>query len=375
MPILSDVLGIRLVLWTGRSAPMPAPPEAIEALTRVEITNDAAEGDGFQLTFTLGRDIVDFPLLSGGALDPFNRVIVGVMITALPEVLIDGVVTHHELSPSNEPGMSTLTVTGRDVSAMLDLEERSARYDNQPDFLIATQLIARYAEYGLVPAVTPTTDVPIVLQRTPWQQETDLSFIRRMAERNGFVFYIEPLTFLANTAYWGPENRLGIPQPALSMNMGDATNVTSLRFTNDALAPVGTSSSVLEPNTRMSIPIPSLPSLRIPPLSSSPASPRRTVILRETANQSTSTAATRSVAAATNSPDPVRGEGELDAVRYGAVLRARRIVGVRGAGATYDGNYYVRRVTHSIDTRGGVYTQRFSVSREGTGALLPVVVP
>ena len=28
-----------------------------------------------------------------------------------------------------------------------------------------------------------------------------------MAERNGFVFYIEPLTFGVNTAYWGPENR------------------------------------------------------------------------------------------------------------------------------------------------------------------------
>ncbi|HVK37175.1 MAG TPA: hypothetical protein VNA88_01485 [Candidatus Kapabacteria bacterium] len=372
---LSDILGIRLVIWTGRSAPMPAPPEVVEALARVEITNDAAEGDGFQMTFTLGRDLVDFPLLSGGALDPFSRIIVGVKITAIPEVLIDGVVTHHEIAPSNEPGMSTLTVTGRDVSAMLDLEERSARYDNQPDSLIVTQLVARYAEYGLVPTVTPTTDVPIVVQRTPWQQQTDLAFIRRIAERNGFVFFIEPLTFLANTAYWGPENRLGIPQPALSMNMGDATNVRSLRFTNDALAPVGTSSTVLEPNTGMSIPIPSLPSLRIPPLSAAPASPRRTVILRDTANQSAATAATRSVAAATSSPDPVRGEGELDAVRYGAVLRARRIVGVRGAGATYDGNYYVRRVTHAIDAREGSYTQRFSISREGTGALLPVVVP
>lgn len=375
MPILSDALGIRLILWTGRSAPMPAPPEAIEALARVEITNDAAEGDGFQMTFTLGRDVADFPLLSGGALDPFTRVIVGVMISALPEVLIDGVVTHHELAPSNEPGMSTLTVTGRDVGAMLDLEERSARYENQPDALIVTTLLARYAEYGLVPMVTPTTDVPIVVQRTPWQQETDLRFIQRLAQRNGFVFYIEPLTFLTNTAYWGPENRLGVPQAALSMNMGDATNVTSLRFTNDALAPVGTTSTVLEPNTGMSIPIPSLPSLRVPPLSAGPTAPRRTVILRDTANQSTATAMTRSVAAATNSPDPVSGEGELDAVRYGAVLRARKLVGVRGAGATYDGNYYVRRVTHSIDTRGGVYTQRFSISREGTGALLPVVVP
>jgi phage protein D len=55
------------------------------------------------------------------------------------------------------------------------------------------------------------------------------------------------------------------------------------------------------------------------------------------------------------------------------VLRARRLVGVRGAGTSYDGFYWVKRVTHTI--RSGNYTQQFNVSREGTGALLPVVVP
>ena len=43
------------------------------------------------------------------------------------------------------------------------------------------------------------------------------------------------------------------------------------------------------------------------------------------------------------------------------------------SGTSYDGFYYVRRVTHTI--RHGTYTQSFTLSREGTGALLPVVVP
>jgi hypothetical protein len=142
------------------------------------------------------------------------------------------------------------------------------------------------------------------------------------------------------------------------------------------LAPVGTRGTFVEPLTKMAIPIPSLPSLRLPPLSASPVSARRTVQLRNSGNQSPIQAALAAVSAVTTAPEAVRGEGEVDTVRYGSVLRARRLVGVRGAGRSYGGFYYVRRVTHTIE-RGEApkYTQRFSLSREGTGTLVPAVVP
>ncbi len=46
---------------------------------------------------------------------------------------------------------------------------------------------------------------------------------------------------------------------------------------------------------------------------------------------------------------------------------------MRGAGLKNDGFYKVRQVTHEIEM--GKYTQDFTLSREGTGALLPVVKP
>jgi hypothetical protein len=373
--MLTSQIGIRLILWLGQTVPRPAPPEALSALTRVEVTNDAQNGDGFQLTFTLNKSQpTDYDLLQSGALAPSTRVIIGVVLGVLPEVLIDGIITHHQHAPSNDPGQSTLTVTGKDVSIMLDLEEKNEKYENQPDFLIVTRLLASYAKYGLVPQVTPTTDVPIMLDRIPRQAvETDLQFIRRMAERNGFIFYIEPLTFGVNTAYWGKENRLGVPQSALTLGTGASTNLKSLHFTQDALAPVSPRGTFVEPITKTAIPIPQLPSLRIPPLALSPVAALRTVLMRDTSNQNPAQAATSALARATNSPDAVRGEGEIDTVRYGHVLRARKLVGVRGAGLSYDGNYYVRRVTHNISR--GDYKQSFTVSREGTGATLPVVIP
>ncbi len=375
--MLTSLLGIRLVLWMGPTVPLPAPPEVLSALSRVEVTQDVDGEEGFSLSFTLGKDkSLEYSLLNSGAVQPFGRVVIGVVMGVMPEVLMDGVITHSQLQPSSEPGRTTLTVIGRDVSVMLSLEEKNESYPNQPDFLIVTRILAGYAQYGLVPVPTPTTDVPIILQRIPRQQETDLDFLQRLARRNGFVFYIEPLTFGVNQAYFGAENRLGIPQPALSVDLGSSTNVSSPSFSNDHLAPVGTRGTFVEPLTKMAIPIPSLPSLRVPPLSSSPVSARRSVQLRSSANQSPIQAALAAVSAVSTAPEAVKGEGEVDTIRYGSVLRARRLVGVRGAGRSYDGFYYVRSVTHTLD-RGQTpkYTQRFKLSREGTGTLVPVVRP
>jgi hypothetical protein len=369
--MLTSLLGIRLIVLTGQTIPLPASYDVMTALTRVEVTNDAQNGDGFQITFSLGKGMLDYGLLQSGALDPFTRVVIGVLLGTSPEVLIDGIITHQQIAPSPEPGMSTLTVSGKDVSMMLDLEEKNEEYKNQPDFVIVGRLLEQYAQYGLVPEPAPTVDIPIELMRIPRQHETDLKFIQRLAQKNGYVFYVEPVTFGVNTAYWGPEIRAGVPQPALSMNMGDATNVKSINFSQDAMAPVTTSGKFVDPFFKISLPIPQLPSLRLPPFVPSPTPARRVVLQRETANDNPAQAAIAEVSALMNAPDSVTADGELDAVRYGSVLRARKLVGVRGVGFSYDGLYYVRRVTHSIQR--GEYTQSFSISREGTGSLLPIL--
>ena len=69
----------------------------------------------------------------------------------------------------------------------------------------------------------------------------------------------------------------------------------------------------------------------------------------------------------------VVGDGELDGLRYGDLLTTRGIVGLRGAGFTYDGHYYVKSVNHRI--KRGEYKQHFTITREGLGAIAPVVIP
>jgi hypothetical protein len=62
----------------------------------------------------------------------------------------------------------------------------------------------------------------------------------------------------------------------------------------------------------------------------------------------------------------VRAEGEIDWRVYRAVLRARRLVTIKGAGKSFSGLYYVTRVRH-IFTGDGSYTQHFEAYRNGVG--------
>ena len=77
---------------------------------------------------------------------------------------------------------------------MMDLQDVSTTYPNQSDSTIALQIIGGYTSpFGITPVVTPTFDIPTVLQRVPSQQGTDLAFVRSLAQKNGFVFYVQTL--------------------------------------------------------------------------------------------------------------------------------------------------------------------------------------
>jgi hypothetical protein len=77
------------------------------------------------------------------------------------------------------------------------------------------------------------------------------------------------------------------------------------------------------------------------------------------------------LAEAAKSQDAATAEGSLDVVRYGRILKARGLVGVRGAGLAYDGLYYVKSVTHKI--RRGEFKQSFGLTRNGLVSITPRV--
>lgn len=77
------------------------------------------------------------------------------------------------------------------------------------------------------------------------------------------------------------------------------------------------------------------------------------------------------IAEAIKYADVVTVDGSLDVVRYGQILRARSLVGVRGAGLAFDGMHYVDSVTHQL--KPGEYKQSFRLKRNALISDLPTV--
>src|SRR5947207_3260464 len=149
---------VHLKLLIGPNIPEPAPSTVVDALVSVEVRNNDSGRDGFQMNFSMGRKSpADYDLLRTGlpgefssllgfpipvnlptVLDPPARVILVVYLGAEFQVLIDGIITHQQGSPSNKPGEGSLVVTGEDISLKLHLEEKRATYPNQSDSDIVT---------------------------------------------------------------------------------------------------------------------------------------------------------------------------------------------------------------------------------------------
>ena len=234
------VKGIHLSLMIGPAVPVPAPRVVVDALQSVQITS-GKDKSGFQLSFAVSKDSVLLnTMLPAGYFDPIStRVIVVVTLGGFPHVLMDGIVTRQELAPSSEPGQSMLTITGEDLSALMDLIEVPLPYPGIPDTVQAYTILARYAAFGVVPIAIPgfipALDLPTKKHES--QTSTDLVHLKGIANKNGFVFYVEPGPLPGQSiAYLGPNIRIPVPQPALNINMDAHTNVDSLSFSLDGLA-------------------------------------------------------------------------------------------------------------------------------------------
>jgi hypothetical protein len=369
--------GAYLTLLVGPTIPVPVPQVVVDALTGVQVTVAAGQRSGFQLTFTLSNQSplqTAFLLMAGQV--PLLRVVIVVTINGMPQVLMDGVMTHTQVTPASKPGESTLTITGEDLTKVMDLQDMSGiPYPAMPIEARVALIVAKYAIFGMIPMVIPSLfiDVPIPIDRIPTHQGTDLKYIEQMASQVGYVFYVDPGPLPgANTAYWGPEIKFGVPQPALNFDMDAYTNVEALSFsykTTEYSIPIVFIQNALT-HIPIPIPIPPINPLQ-PPLGAIPPLPTSITILKDTAKLSPMAAISRGLKVAGESQDAVSGNGTLDAIRYGRLLQARKLVGVRGVGIAYDGLYYVKSVTTTI--KRNEVKQSFNLTRNGLVSITPAV--
>jgi hypothetical protein len=370
--------GLYLTLLAGPMVPVPAPKPLIDALTSVEVEVSATGRSGFQLTFTLADDSIlqTFFLLAAAAPVPLLRVVLMVTFGGLPQVVMDGIVEHNEVVPDAMRGSSKLIISGHDLSVLMDLVDFTGLPfpGLTPDLRVLT-ILGKYAAFGIIPEVIPviTPDIEVPVQKIPTQKGTDFAYINQLAQEAGYVFYMQPGPVPGTSqAYWGPQVKVGVPQPALNVNLDAWTNVESLNFHYNPKTAVLPIVYIQDPTTKIPIPIliPPITPLN-PPLGLAVATPQKIQPIPDTAKLSPAQALMIGMAKASDSADIVTGEGTIDVLRYGQILNARTLVGVRGAGLAFDGLHYVDTTKHHI--KPGEYKQDFTLRRNALISNLPLV--
>jgi hypothetical protein len=376
---------VQLSLMIGPFVPVTPPRAVLDALAEVEVTVNDIGTSAFQLTFSIDKQspLQILFLLSGGAPLLFMRVVVVATVNGVANVLIDGVITNNHIAPGDKGSNSTLTITGEDLTALMNQSNWSGfPFPACPAEARVAILLAKYAVFGVVPLIIPSVliDVPLPIDIIPAQQGTDLDYIRNLADRVGYVFYLDPGPAVGmSKAYWGPQIKVGAEQPALSVDMDAYTNVESLRFNFDQQQNKIPILFIYNQETNLTFPVPIPPITPLdPPLGAIPPLPTNILgdlkpVRDDLSKLSIPQAIMIGMATAAKWAEAVTGEGSLDVTRYGGILSARKLVGVRGAGPAFDGLYYVKSVTHKI--KRGEYKQDFKLSRNGLVSTVSTVSP
>lgn len=375
--------GISATLFMGLPL-LPAPQSLIEALQKIEIETSTELASVFRLRFGLTQspghdwDLVDEEY-QDTLFRPFTPLQIGVQIgTDLPQAIINGYVSGQQVLYDDAGGGSALEITGMDASMLMNLQEKVVRWP-MADYQIAAAI---FGQYPIIPQVSSTLPSLSEPEGTTTQRGTDIRFLRRLAQRNGYECFVQPEPHSGrDLGYFGPATNFPGPAAAvLNVRMGPDTNVSEFKIRYDMARPTTAVSSGLDVGLGATQRIPStfpVPGPAMPPplgglyplgnsmgavdtVTRSLEQQYQPIILpAETGAFTAPGLSTATQAIVNRSSWAVMAEGTVGATV--GVLRPGGKVNVRGVGVFFSGSYYVTRVSHTIDCNS--YIQKFEARR------------
>lgn len=382
--------GITTTLLFGLP-PLPAPPPLVKALQRIEIESSTDVASVFRIRFGMTQSPgLDWDLAGAQYQEtlfrPFSPVQIRVKIgIEIPETIINGYITSQQVLYDDEGGGSALEITGMDATMLMNLQEKVMPWPNMPDAEIAQAI---FAQYLVTPMVSPTLPALIEPEGTTTQRGTDIRFLRRLAQRNGYECFIQPQPQTGiDFGYFGPAtNYPGPAEAVLNVRMGAQTNVSEFKISYDMTRPTTALAMGLDVKTLSPSTFPVLVAGTPPPVtglypfgapmglddtvtrSFGPQS--QPVVLPAEIGQFSAPGLSIATQAIVNrSSWAVVAEGTVDSTV--GILRPGSTVNVRGVGLFFSGSYFVTRVSHTINCDS--YTQKFEARRNAltmTGAEL-----
>ncbi len=338
-------------------------PELIQA-RKLIVSERISEATTFQIQYDLDISEGDIPLLTDGRLDAGSELSVLVPIDGQIHCLVKGPVHKQQVRLRHGGAGSTLEVFGSDTSIIMDRETRSAIWADLTDSDAVQTILSKY---GYTSDVQTTSAGHYEAKHTLVQRDSDLRFVRRLARRNGYLFWISCDAQGTETAHFKRPPLRGGPSAELVINLA-SPRIQTLDITWDAERPTSIEGSQLDLNT-------------LSEMNGAVATTPQPIL--GTQGLQAITGDTRSIHLAAPADDTgdltARGEGALIEADWftqatcqtsldtlGTLVRAHTLVKVRGAGSRHSGDYFVAGVRHTIDAES--HRMEMELWRNGWGS-------
>ncbi|MBD0259232.1 MAG: hypothetical protein ICV83_26235 [Cytophagales bacterium] len=320
-----------------------------QEVSRVEVYEKIDQNTTYKLNFLVDVCSDDIARTLDRNTDPGTILSVVVQTDQGRTCLVKGPVTQKEAHLQHGGAGSWIHVEGEDTGYNMDQEVNFRVTPSGTDAEIVTQLISRNDH--MTPDVEDTPDSAHEEENHSLvQREPDLSFIRSLARRNGYHFWITYTDAGRATGHFRSRTLAGEPAATLVVNL-ENYNIESLRISADTRRPTQTVGRQL--NLRNKSVIGDTVSLDDTPLgaqSLAAAAGRnaQTMHLAPTIDDAGAMQA-RSRAALRDAQWFIHATCRASLGRLSKVVRSHTIVNVQGAGSRHSGRYYVNGVKHVID--------------------------
>lgn len=367
--------------------PLPLPFPLLNALQKIEVDTSTEMASVFRLRFGMSRtDFGDWDVLMPQYEETVFRPLTPVQIRVkvgidIPKAIINGYITNQRVLYDDEGGASAMEITGMDATLLMNLQEKVISWPMPNDGAVAAAI---FAQYAIIPMVSPSLPFNVDPTDMTVQRGTDIRFLRRLAQRNGFECFVQPQPQSGlDIGYFGPPSNIpGTQEAVLNVKMGAQTNVSEFKIRYDMVKPTMAVSAGVDVMTRAPVVAVSIvPVVTPPPVGGlyplgvpmgvqdatgralAGPHPPPMVLPAQTGQMSLPGLAVVTQAISNRSSWAIAAEGTAGA--DAGVLYAGRTVNIRGLGLAFNGAYYVTRVSHVLDC--GAYTQKFEARRNALG--------
>jgi phage protein D len=338
------------------------PDDALGAASWLEVHERVGEATTFRLHYDIDVGKGDIPQLSDSRFDAGRVVAVMVQAGGATQCLVKGPVQGQHVRLEHGGDGSYVELRGSDTTIAMDRVTQAALWEDVADSDVASTILARY---GYTPDIETTATQHLTKKHALVQRESDLGFIRRLARRNGFCFWVRADGSGVETAHFRHFPLQDAPLATLGINQADRKlDMFDLRW--DIERPVKVEAQQLDLNAKSALDGSStasaLKSLGSADLGAAGGGTDRSILLVAPADDVGDLQA-RATAALDDASWFVQANCEATLETLGALVRAHGVVQLDGAGTRHSGMYAVTAVRHTIDPQR--HLMEISLARNG----------